>query len=132
MSKGTARRTVRIGPLWDEAQAKASENGDNLSDIIREALKQYTNQGDAMSKKNIVISTLKELKALPKRECHILINYTKGYPRVYEWLPLIHVEPEPVMQEEGYYEANNEDLVPLNEIELPVLAIQIPERVLTP
>jgi hypothetical protein len=43
MSKGeTPLRAVRIdGPLWDEAKAKAKKNGDNLSAIIRDALRQY-------------------------------------------------------------------------------------------
>lgn len=45
MSAGTTRRTVRIDDgLWDEAQAAASERGDNLSDIIRQALWQYIEQ----------------------------------------------------------------------------------------
>lgn len=44
MSKGTARRTVRIDDgLWEEAKAAASERGDNLSDIIRAALFDYVN-----------------------------------------------------------------------------------------
>lgn len=42
MTNGTTRRTVRIeGELWDLAQAKAKEQGDNLSAIIRDALRQY-------------------------------------------------------------------------------------------
>jgi len=42
MSKGTTRRTVRIEDgLWEAAQAKAEANGDNLSDIIRQALRDY-------------------------------------------------------------------------------------------
>lgn len=42
MSKGTPIRTVRIDDgLWEEAQAAASERGDNLSDVIREALREY-------------------------------------------------------------------------------------------
>lgn len=47
MSKGaTPLRAVRIdGPLWDAAQAKAKEQGDNLSDIIRQALRDYINEG---------------------------------------------------------------------------------------
>lgn len=45
MSKGTTRRTVRIEDgLWDKAQTKADENGDNLSAIIRDALRQYLNE----------------------------------------------------------------------------------------
>lgn len=41
MSKGTARRSIRVGDLWDKAQQVAEERGDNLSDIIRQALEQY-------------------------------------------------------------------------------------------
>lgn len=42
MSKGTTRRTVRIeDELWEAAQEKAADRGDNLSDIIRERLRDY-------------------------------------------------------------------------------------------
>lgn len=42
MSKGTARRSVRIdGPLWDRAKEVAAKRGDNLSDIIRAELEGY-------------------------------------------------------------------------------------------
>jgi hypothetical protein len=43
MSKGeTPLRAVRIdGPLWDEAKETAKKNGDNLSAIIRDALRKY-------------------------------------------------------------------------------------------
>ena len=42
VTRGTTRRTVRIeDELWDLAQAKAKEQGDNLSAIIRDALRQY-------------------------------------------------------------------------------------------
>ena len=34
-------RTVRCGPIWDEAKEVADENGDILSEIIREALERY-------------------------------------------------------------------------------------------
>jgi metal-responsive CopG/Arc/MetJ family transcriptional regulator len=45
MSKGTTRRTVRIEDgLWQEAQEKAADRGDNLSDIIRRALASYINE----------------------------------------------------------------------------------------
>lgn len=38
----TPIRTVRISDsLWEEAQAAASERGENLSDVIREALREY-------------------------------------------------------------------------------------------
>lgn len=44
-SKGTARRAVRIEDgLWEAAKGKADERGDNLSDIIRQALRDYTNE----------------------------------------------------------------------------------------
>lgn len=42
MSKGTTRRSIRVeDELWDAAQAKATERGDNLSDIIRDKLRDY-------------------------------------------------------------------------------------------
>lgn len=38
----TPRRTVRIpDDVWRAAQAKAVERGDNLSEVIREALVKY-------------------------------------------------------------------------------------------
>jgi hypothetical protein len=45
MSKGTTHRTVRIEDgLWDAARKAATERGDNLSDIIRQALTSYINE----------------------------------------------------------------------------------------
>ncbi|MDQ0241186.1 ribbon-helix-helix protein, CopG family [Arthrobacter bambusae] len=42
MSNGTPIRTVRIDDgLWEASQAAASERGENLSDVIREALRRY-------------------------------------------------------------------------------------------
>lgn len=41
MSKGTARRSIRVGDLWEKAQKVATQRGENLSDIIRQALAQY-------------------------------------------------------------------------------------------
>lgn len=42
MSNKTPIRTVRVDDgLWEEAQAAASERGDNLSDVIREAFREY-------------------------------------------------------------------------------------------
>jgi hypothetical protein len=39
---GTPRRTIRVpDALWDAAQTKAEERGDNLSDVIRRALERY-------------------------------------------------------------------------------------------
>jgi hypothetical protein len=47
MSGYTPRRTVRIEDgLWEEAQAKAEGRGDNLSAIIRDALRQYLEESD--------------------------------------------------------------------------------------
>ena len=34
-------RTVRCGPIWDEAKEVADDNGDILSEIIRDALTRY-------------------------------------------------------------------------------------------
>lgn len=46
MSKGTKIRTVRIDDaLWEAAQAKAAEQGENLSEILRARLQEYV-QGD--------------------------------------------------------------------------------------
>jgi antitoxin component of RelBE/YafQ-DinJ toxin-antitoxin module len=42
MSKGTARRTVRIDDqLWCAAAQKADSEGVTVSDILREALERY-------------------------------------------------------------------------------------------
>lgn len=42
MSKGTKRRSVRIpDETWDAALVIATERGDNLSEILRQALVQY-------------------------------------------------------------------------------------------
>lgn len=42
MSRGTTHRTVRIEDgLWDAAKTKAEEEGRNLSDVIRELLREY-------------------------------------------------------------------------------------------
>ena len=47
MSKGTTRRTVRIEDgLWEVAGNAAKVRGDNLSDIIREALRAYVNESE--------------------------------------------------------------------------------------
>ena len=47
MSKGTKARAVRVDDaLWEAAQAKAAENGDNLSAVIRDALRQYINESE--------------------------------------------------------------------------------------
>ena len=47
MSRGTTRRTVRIGDgLWDKAKELADENGDNLSEVIRRALVEYIEKGE--------------------------------------------------------------------------------------
>lgn len=45
MSKGTTRRAVRIDDeLWGAALAVAAERGENLSDIIRAALRAYIDE----------------------------------------------------------------------------------------
>lgn len=45
VSKGTTRRAVRVDDeLWTAAQAVAAERGENLSDIIRAALRAYIEQ----------------------------------------------------------------------------------------
>lgn len=42
MSGDTPRRTIRIEDgLWEKAKAQAEHRSDNLSDIIREALRDY-------------------------------------------------------------------------------------------
>lgn len=42
MSKGTTHRTVRIEDgLWEAAKEKASKEGENLSEVIRDALLKY-------------------------------------------------------------------------------------------
>ena len=48
MSKGTKVRTVRVeDELWIPAQEKAKKNDDNLSDIMRAALRAYLEQEEA-------------------------------------------------------------------------------------
>lgn len=42
MSKGTKARNVRVDDeLWAEAKEIADERGDNLSEVIRQALRDY-------------------------------------------------------------------------------------------
>jgi len=42
VSKGTTHHSIRVDDkLWDEAKAKAKSKGDNLSEVIREALRSY-------------------------------------------------------------------------------------------
>jgi hypothetical protein len=48
MSDKTPRRTVRIDDaLWDGAKATAKDRGDNLSEVIRNGLANYMNEGTA-------------------------------------------------------------------------------------
>jgi hypothetical protein len=43
----TPRRTIRVDDeLWDASQAKAKKNGNNLSAIVRDALRQYLEGSD--------------------------------------------------------------------------------------
>jgi len=47
VSKGTARRTIRIeDELWLPAKAKADAEGVNLSEVIRAALRAYVELED--------------------------------------------------------------------------------------
>lgn len=42
MSHGTTHRTLRVeDDLWSEAKEVAGENDENLSDILRQALRDY-------------------------------------------------------------------------------------------
>jgi len=44
-TKGTKRHAIRIpDPLWNQARTTAAEHGDNLSEIIRQALVEYVEQ----------------------------------------------------------------------------------------
>ena len=46
MSK-TPLRAIRVeSELWEAAQAKAAKKGDNLSAIIRDALRTYTQENE--------------------------------------------------------------------------------------
>lgn len=48
MSRGTTHRTVRVDDdIWIPAKDKAEKRGDNLSDVIRRALIDYTKEEDA-------------------------------------------------------------------------------------
>lgn len=41
-SKGTARRTIRVSDeLWEQASARAADDGRHLSEVIREFLEAY-------------------------------------------------------------------------------------------
>lgn len=40
-AEGTPRRSVRVGPLWDEAKAAAEYNGETLTQVINEFLEDY-------------------------------------------------------------------------------------------
>jgi len=43
----TPLRAVRVDDtLWEAAQTKAAEKGDNLSEVIRDALRQYINESE--------------------------------------------------------------------------------------
>ena len=43
----TPARTVRVDDdLWDAAHKKASDRGDSLSQVIREALRKYVRSAD--------------------------------------------------------------------------------------
>ena len=43
----TPLRAVRVDDaLWEAAQAKAAEKGDNLSAVIRDALRKYINESE--------------------------------------------------------------------------------------
>jgi len=51
VSKGTTHRAVRVeDELWEEAKEVAKENDDNLSDIIRDALRAYVSESKGFSK----------------------------------------------------------------------------------
>ena len=46
-TKGTTRRSIRCeDALWAAAQTKAAKEGRNVSDIIRQLLKQWINEGE--------------------------------------------------------------------------------------
>ena len=46
MSDGTPRRAVRVDDaLWTAAKQTAEEQGENLSAVIRECLKDYVEKG---------------------------------------------------------------------------------------
>jgi len=48
MSK-TPLRAIRIDDeLWEAAQARAAAEGDNLSGVIRDALRQYINESETV------------------------------------------------------------------------------------
>lgn len=44
---GTPKRSIRVpDDLWQAALAKAAERGEDLSAVVREALKRYVNRKD--------------------------------------------------------------------------------------
>jgi hypothetical protein len=47
VSKGTAHRTLRVeDERWEAAKAKAAERGENLSEILRQRLREYINESE--------------------------------------------------------------------------------------
>lgn len=50
MTRGTTKRSIRIpDPLWNDAQEVAAERGENLSEVLREALRQYVENAKSVS-----------------------------------------------------------------------------------
>lgn len=48
MSRGTIHRTLRVeDDLWGAAKVTADERGENLSEILRQALRDYVGQHEA-------------------------------------------------------------------------------------
>lgn len=62
MSKGaTPLRAVRVEPeLWEAARTKAAQQGDNLSAIIREALRNYAESCNQLMNRDKEIESLAE------------------------------------------------------------------------
>jgi hypothetical protein len=47
MSRGTVHRTLRVDDdLWGAAKAAADARGDNLSEVLRQALRDYVSQSE--------------------------------------------------------------------------------------
>lgn len=73
MSKGTTRRSIRVGDLWDKAQQVANQRGGNLSDIIREALRQYVENHTKGERMNIPDEEAMQMPNIDKAASGVLL-----------------------------------------------------------
>lgn len=96
----TPQRTVRVpDEVWDAAKAKATERGDNLSDVIRRALYFYADK-DVTEKDILLADTIEEAAALCDcRNCVICraarLPMFRNSDELWDWcgeMPLVLVD----------------------------------------